>query len=118
MGSYPHIHRAETAGRWFGAVVRRLMRGNGRVTRDGQPPVAVRIGLWAAGIVAIGLLILLAFWIAAVVAMAWIVLEVIQAGANAKPSRFELTDPHDHRQRLFYDPLFYNDDPDPRFEDK
>ena len=26
--------------------------------------------------------------------------------------------PPDHRQELYYDPIIYNDDPDPRFDDE
>jgi hypothetical protein len=118
MTGYPHSRRAEKTGRWLGGVVRRLTYHTGAVEGVKSPPLAVRFGLWGVGVAAIGLLILFAFWLAAVVVFAWVALKLMQAGATAKRSRFALSDPHDHRQRLFYDPLSYNDDPDPRFEDK
>ena len=118
MRGYPHNRRAEERGRWLGAVVRRVTYYKGTVAGEKRFPLAVRIGLWAVGVAAIGLFILFAFWLTAVVVFAWVALKLMQAGASAKQSRFELSDPHDHRQRLFYDPLSYNDDPDPRFEDK
>ena len=118
MRDYPHNRRAEEAGRWLGGVVRRLTCHRRTVAGVKSPSLAVRIGLWAVSVAAIGLLILFAFWLAAVVVFAWVALKLMQAGAGAKQGRFELSDPHDHRQRLFYDPLSYNDDPDPRFEDK
>lgn len=105
-------------GRSLGGVVRRLTHQKATVAGVKSAPLAVRIGLWAVGVATIGLLILLAFWLAAVIVFALVALKVMQAGASAKQSRFELADPHDHRQRLFYDPLSYNDDPDPRLEDK
>lgn len=118
MRDYLHNQPAEETGRWLGGVVRRLTYQKGTVAGEKGHPLAVRVGLWAIGVAAIGLLVLFAFWLAAVVVFAWVALKLMQAGASAKQSRFELSDPHDHRQRLFYDPLSYNDDPDPRFGDK
>jgi hypothetical protein len=94
------------------------MHHNGRVTRLGTLPVAIRVALWAVCVATVALLVFLAFWLAAVVVLAWIALKVLRVGLNAKYTEFELTDPNDHRRNLFYDPLAYSDDPDPRFEDK
>ncbi|MGH8289617.1 MAG: DUF3742 family protein [Steroidobacteraceae bacterium] len=71
MSAYPHNRRAETAGRWLGGAVRRLTFGNGRVTRMGHIPVGVRIALWAVGVAIVGLLVILAFWLALLVVFAW-----------------------------------------------
>ena len=83
----------------------------------GGVPAAIRVALWAVGIAAVGLLVLLAFWLAAVVALAWVAFKVIRFGARSGQFTWEPADPEDHRQSLFYHPLSYNDDRDPRFPD-
>ena len=117
MGRYPPIRRAEIAGRWLGERVHRLLHHNGRVTRTGGVPVVIEVALWAVGIAAVGLLVLLAFWLVAVVALAWIAFKVIRIGARSGHFTWQPTDPEDHRQSVFYHPLSHNDDRDPRFPD-
>lgn len=116
MGSYSHIHRAETAGRWLGDVLRRLMRGNGRVTRVGRPPAAIRIMLWAVGVAIMGLLVIIAFWLALLLVVGLVALKVAHFAGQHEPPKWEPTDSNDHRRHLFYDPLTHNHDPDPRYE--
>lgn len=117
MSAYPHNRRAENAGRWLGGAVRRITFRNGRVTRLGHPPIVVRVILWTLGVAMVGLLVLLAFWFALVVVLSWIAFKVLQHGGRQAQFKWEPTDPNDHRQSLFYHPLSYNDDRDPRFPD-
>jgi len=63
------------------------------------------------------LLLFFAFWVAVIVALAWGALKVIQLGGHPGRFKWEPTDPNNHRQSLFYHPLFYNDERDPRFSD-
>lgn len=98
-------------------MLRRPSFRNGRVGRIGQLSLAVRLVLWATGLAIMGLLVLFAVWVALVVVLAWAAVKVSQFVGNTTESDFELTDPNDHRKSLFYHPLSYNDDPDPRFPD-
>jgi len=83
----------------------------------GQIPVGVRIALWAVGVATVALLVFLAFWLAAVVVLAWIALKVLRLVGGSDQFRWAPTDPEDRRRHLFYDPLTHNHDPDPRFDD-
>ena len=117
MAGSQNSRRAEGAGRWLGGVVRRLMLRNGRVARLKTPPLALRVLLWITSLALVGLLAILAFWLALVVVLAWVAVKVSQLVGKTTDADFELTDPNDHRKSLFYHPLSYNDDPDPRFPD-
>ncbi|HXR89566.1 MAG TPA: DUF3742 family protein [Steroidobacteraceae bacterium] len=117
MRGYSHHRRTEEMGRRLGAAVRRLAFRNGRVTRLGNRPFGVRVLLWAAGMAIAALLLFFAFWVAVIVALAWGALKVIQLGGHPGRFKWEPTDPNNHRQSLFYHPLFYNDERDPRFSD-
>jgi hypothetical protein len=64
MDRYSQVRRSEGAGRWLGAMVRRLASRNGRVVRVGQAPLPVRLLLWATGIAIVGLLLVFAVWLA------------------------------------------------------
>ncbi len=80
-------------------------------------PVGIRIALWAASVAMVALLVILAFWLAVAIVIAWGAVKVLQHGGHPRRFTWEPTDPHDHRQSLFYHPLFYNDERDPRFSD-
>ena len=117
MSDYSHNRRAEETGRWLGGALRRLNFRNAQGMRIGQLPLAVRLLLWTTGIAIVGLLVLFAVWIALVVVLAWVAVKVFQLVGKTAEADFELMDPNDHRKSLFYHPLSYNDDPDPRFLD-
>jgi len=80
-------------------------------------PVGIRVLLGAAGVAAIALLFFFVLWLAVVLALAWIAMKVMPLVGQQGRFNFEPTDPNDHRQSLFYHPLSYNDDRDPRFPD-
>ena len=117
MGKYPPIRRPESAGRWLGERVRRLISHRRQVTRLGGQSLAVRVILWATGIAVVGLLLLFAVWVALVIVLIWAAAKLSQLTGKTADADFELVDPNDHRKSLFYHPLSYNDDPDPRFPD-
>lgn len=98
-------------------MLHRLTFRDGRIAHVGQLPFAIRLLLWATGMVIVGLLALFAVWVAVVAVLAWAAVKVSQLVGNTTEADFELTDPNDHRKSLFYHPLSFNDDPDPRFPD-
>lgn len=98
-------------------MLSRLTFRNGRVTRLGEPPLGIRLLLWATGIAIVGLLLLFAVWVALVIVLAWVAFKLMRIGGRAGQFTWEPTDPDDRRRHLFYDPLTHNHDPDPRFED-
>src|SRR5215469_696815 len=117
MTDYPYNRRAEETGRWLGAALRRLVFPNGRVSWLGNRPFGIRVLLWTAGMAVIALLLFFAFWLAVIAVLTWVAVKLIQLGGYRGRFKWEPTDPNNHRQNLFYHPLFYNDERDPRFSD-
>jgi uncharacterized membrane protein len=94
----------------------------------GAPRLAAVSILWIAKLAVLAVLMYVSFWLALVIAIALIAVMAVKRAHHvdsegcsydedvARPA-WEKGEPTDHRQRLFYDPLPYADDPDPRFED-
>ena len=78
--------------------------------------VAVSI-LWIVKLAVFAILLYAAFWMAVVLAIVLIVAAGAQRADQDQQPKWLEKDPDDHRDDLFYDPLSYNDDPDPRFDD-
>lgn len=120
---YHQIRGAERAGRSFGWIWRKFTRQEARIAREligaGLPPAITSALLWILKLAVLAVIGYAVFWLG----MLLLVILVV-ATAATRPGRdsarfvFEPNDPNDHRQRLFYDPLTHNDDPDPRWEDK
>lgn len=80
------MHRAETAARWFGRLVRQLTLRNGRATRIGRTPVAARVLLWAVGLAILIALLLVTFWLALVVLCVLIAVKLLpHIGQSSDP---------------------------------
>ncbi|MFV0601452.1 MAG: DUF3742 family protein [Brachymonas sp.] len=113
---------AERLGRALG----RAWRGCARLDRQAQGWLRAQgLALGAARavslvvkLVALAVLLYSAFWLALLLTLA------VAAGAWAARSHEETGDKEwalggqaDHKQSVFYDPINYDDDPDPRFHD-
>lgn len=122
MNSFSRSTTAERVGRWLGRAWRGLLRQETRVIQwtisQGVSPSLARPLLWVVKFAIAVLLLYAAFWLALLIGAILVAAKLGEwANRNADQPRFELNDPHDHRQQLFYDPLTHNDIPDPRFED-
>lgn len=116
MNTNPGVSTAERASRrlWRG-VVRWETRAAGWLVRRGLPAFLVLPLLWAFNLVILALVIYASVWIALVLVIA---LFAAKGTARADQSETEwFPEPEDHRDELFYHPINYNDDPDPRFSD-
>lgn len=113
---------AERLGRALG----RAWRGCARLDREAQgwlraqglAPGVARAASFVVKLAVIGVLLYTAFWLAllltlAVVAGAWVARSQEQTGDE----EWALGGHADHKQSVFYDPINYDDDPDPRFHD-
>jgi hypothetical protein len=92
----------------------------------GMPRRVAEAICWIMKLMVLAILLYAAFWLALVVAFAVIAAAVTRHASpddaehydeDAGRPEWERGEPTDHRQRLFYDPLSYDDDPDPRFHD-
>ena len=110
----------ERAGQWLGGVCRKFLRGEPRLTRyfiESGETLTVRALLWIATLVFVAALMYTAFWITLAVIGAFLLTRIItRTGRTAEDSEWDLDNPHDHRERLFYHPQDHNDDPDPRWQ--
>lgn len=123
MKTAAQITFAERIGRALG----RLWRGGVRLERkvqgwlvtQGLAPGAAKAALLVVKLVAIGLLLYVAFWLALLVAIAMATTWMASQQDRDDDSDFlgRKAEERDHREGLFYHPTSHNDDPDPRFED-
>lgn len=113
--------RAERAGRTLGRAYRAAVRREADVARwlvgKGLPISGAKAILWIIKLAVIGVLLYVAFWLALllllVASAAWLARGVDQT----EPEEWAVGDQADHKKSVFYDPINYNDDPDPRFDD-
>lgn len=113
---------AERAGRTLGRLWRGCVRMDRRATQalvaKGWKPGVAKGVLLLVKIAAFGMLLYVALWfallLAFVVAAAWIARNV----ATEESEEWAIGEQADHKRSVFYDPINYNDDPDPRFDDE
>jgi len=124
MNTTTRITSAERFGRWLSRGWRGYVRGERRMSAalvaKGVPVAVAAVLVWVVKLAVLGALLYVAFWIALllffVMATAW---ATEHSGAQEEDDDFmnRKTEERDHRESLFYHPINYNDDPDPRFED-
>lgn len=116
MNTNPGVSTAERAGRrlWRG-FVRWETRAAGWMVRCGLPAFLVLPLLWIFNLIILALVIYASVWIALVLVIALFAAKGMAQADQSEVKWFRRAD--DHRNELFYDPINYNDDPDPRFED-
>ncbi|HEV2678925.1 MAG TPA: DUF3742 family protein [Rhodanobacter sp.] len=117
-----HEHWAHRLGRGAGRAWRWLARRDQQLTRTlmarGLSVRFARTVLWVVKIVVLGALLYMAFWLTLlfvlVIVAVWMTRN--QDGDNEVEGS-SLGDSADHKRNPFYDPINYNDTPDPRFSD-
>ncbi|CAJ4415824.1 Uncharacterised protein [Burkholderia pseudomallei] len=106
---------AGRAWRWLASVNR---RAEAWMVAQGVPAGCSNAVLWGAKIVLLGSVLYVAFWLillAAVIALAaWLA----RNWTVYQEEELALADHAEHKKSIFYDPINYNDDSDPRFDDK
>lgn len=122
---------AETTGRWLGRLLRRLVLAEKRFTRSlpkkGIPSLVVALVSWAVALIVVTIILYSMLFIGLLLIAALAVATAIRFGDERANQNFDgeigapswdAGKPTDHRQSLYYHPLTYNDDPDPRFSDR
>lgn len=110
----------------FGRILGRTWRGCAHLDRRAQAwlrargwaPGAAKATLLIVKLLALGLLLYAAFWLALLVAFAVVAAWAARGSANDEYEEWEIGDQADHKRSVFYDPINYNDDPDPRFDEE
>lgn len=113
---------AERAGRTLGRMWRRLVRldrkANGWLVAQGWAPGVARAALLVIKLVVLGVLVYFAFWLALLVVLAVAAAWAARNSEHDGSEEWAVGDQADHKRSVFYDPINYDDDPDPRFEDE
>lgn len=121
MNVHTNGSSAARAGAWLGRVWLGYVRQEARVARwmigHGISRVVAATILWIVKLTAFAFLLYVAFWLAVVLAIVLIAAAGAQLADEDEQPKWLEKDPDDHREDLFYHPLSYNDDPDPRFDD-
>ncbi|MFN3985897.1 MAG: DUF3742 family protein [Rhodocyclaceae bacterium] len=123
MNTKARLGNAERLGRWLGGLWRGFMRRErgvvGWLVASGMPAGGTTALLWIVKLSVLGLLLYVAFWLAMLlviaVATAWLASR--SDDDDLEQSLGAEDEEQDHRKSVFYHPLSYSDDPDPRFED-
>jgi fatty acid desaturase len=105
-------------GRLWRGGVRLERKARGWLVAQGLAPGVAKTALLVAKLVALGLLLYAAFWLALLVAFSVAAAWAVRGSAYDEYEEWEIVDQADHKRSVFYDPINYNDDPDPRFDDK
>jgi len=124
MNTTTRIRTAERFGRWLGRGWRGYMRGERRVSAwlvaQGMPVSVATALVWVVKLAVLAALIYVAFWLALLLFFVMATAMVAEhSGAQEEDDDFmnRKAEERDHRESLFYHPINYNDDPDPRFQD-
>lgn len=111
---------AERVGRALGRVWRSCVRldreAKGWLLAQGLAPGVAKAALLVAKLVAVGLLVYAAFWLALLLAIAVIAAWVARNSEQDEPEEWAIGEQAEHKNNPGYDPILYNDMPDPRFD--
>lgn len=120
----PAVHTtfAERAGRTLGRMWRGLVRldrkAHGRLAALGWAPGRAGAALLVLKLVLLGVLAYTAFWLALLLALVGFAAWTARSSEGAKTEEWAIGEPAEHKRSIFYDPINYDDDPDPRFDDE
>ncbi|PZW50688.1 uncharacterized protein DUF3742 [Pseudomonas sp. URIL14HWK12:I3] len=111
----------ERVGRWAGRAWSGCLRRERGVLQwlrsKGVPVLLARTLLWAFKLVALGMFLYAAFWLALVVISVVVVLRVASLSGEDDKEEWAIGEQRDHKDSMFYDPVAHNDTTDPRYED-
>ena len=107
-----------TLGRAWRSCARLDRRAQGWLLARGWAPGIAKAALLAVKLAAIGVLLYTAFWLALLIMFTVFAGWTARNAAPGEAEEWAIGDQADHKRSVFYDPINYDDDPDPRFDDK
>jgi hypothetical protein len=113
---------AERAGKWLGRAWRGFVRHEGRaihwLASKGLPAGVGGLLFWIVTLVVFGVLMYAAFLLALLLLFAAAAALAARNSDYDEQEEWAIGDQAEHKKSVFYDPINYNDDPDPRFDDE
>lgn len=114
--------RAERAGRVLGRAWRGGLRQEARAVHwmgeRGVPASVAKAVLWMLKLAVLGVLLYVVFWLAVLLVCAVVAAWTAHNSRSDEPEEWAIGDQADHKRSVFYDPINYDDDPDPRFDEE
>lgn len=99
-------------------VVRADVRAHRWLISRGCSNTVASVLLWTMKLAVLAGLLVFFSWLVLIAVICLVVARfapVVDLSDDDDPPAWTTVDPEDHREDLFYDPISYNDDPDPRF---
>jgi len=113
---------AERLGRMLGrawrSCVRLDRRAHGWLLAQGWAPGAAKAARLIVKLAALGVLLYTAFWLALLLALVAFAAWTARNSERDDSEEWAIGDQAEHKRSIFYDPINYDDDPDPRFDDE
>lgn len=107
-----------TLGRAWRSCVRLDRRAHGWLLAQGWAPGAAKAALLIVKLAALGVLLYTAFWLALLLALVAFAAWTARNSEREDSEEWAIGDQAEHKRSVFYDPINYDDDPDPRFDDE
>ena len=122
MSTKTHRSNAERIGRrlglMWGGYLRRERRVAAWLVTQGVPAGSAVVLLWIAKLVVLGVLLYSAFWLALLLMFALGVALVARNSDDDESEEWAIGEQAEHKNNPGYDPIIYNDTPDPRYDDE
>jgi hypothetical protein len=113
---------AEHAGAVIGRAWLRWLRQEHRLigwlVSKGLPATAAKTLLWIVKLLGLAVLLYAALWLALLILFVVGTWVARNANVDDEAAEWAIGEQADHKKSLFYDPINYNDAPDPRFDDE
>ena len=104
-------------GRMWRGYVRQERKVSGWIVVQGVPAGGATAWLWIVKLVALGVLIYVAFWLAILLAFAVAVLWAVRGSDLDGAEEWAVGEQAEHKSNPGYHPVLYNDAPDSRYAD-
>lgn len=107
-----------TLGRLWQVLIRLDRKAHGGLVAQGLPLGVANVILLVVKLVTLGMLVYAVFWLALLLVLVVVAAWVAPNAAYNESEEWAIGDQADHKRTVFYDPINYDDDPDPRFRDE
>ncbi|QDF96905.1 hypothetical protein CJ010_10375 [Azoarcus sp. DD4] len=111
-------HAGRTLGRMWRGLVRLDRKAHGRLMAVGWTPGRAGAALLALKFVLLGVLAYTALWLALLLALVAFAAWTARNSERDDSEEWAIGDQAERKRSIFYDPINYDDDPDPRFDDE
>lgn len=107
-----------TLGRAWRGCARLDRRAQGWLAAQGWAPGTAKAALLIIKLAVLGVLLYTAFWLTLLLTLVAFAAWTARNSERDDSEEWAIGDQAEHKRSVFYDPINYDDDPDPRFDDE